>query len=508
MRSTLNKRKSGAIASYAYTICQMIVGLVYVPLLLGGIGRAEYGLYQFIGSIIAYITIVNTTLGSGITRFYCKYLAEGDEDGMANTLAIATKAIRWVSIGSIIVGIACMGIVRVVYAESFTLWELDESCILLGILVLNLIVTMSNTVSASVITAHEEFTFLKLTQLAVIVMQPLVIVLVIQWFPYALSVCIVQLALNVCLRMIQHGFAKKRLNMDTRLRFVDEQLQRDLIRFSGGIILGVVADEIFWRTDQLILGYYYGTETVAVYAVGAQICLTYMPLGQAVASVFMPKISRIMELPDRLRELSTLFARVARLSAYPLLLVLTGFIIFGQDFIRLWAGDGFEEAYWVAVIIMVPFTVDIMQSIGIVILQVMDRYAFRGKMYLVAAIANVAVTIVLAREFGCIGAAAATGITLFVVSDILVNFYYARACGLDMVYFWRKVARMMAPIIPLCCVGVFAWSGLSSTLEIGWPALLAGIACYTLLFVAFALVACCDSYERDLARGALRFLGR
>ena len=147
----------------------MVVGLVYVPLLLGGIGRAEYGLYQFIGSIIAYITIVNTTRGSGVTRFYCKYLAEGDEDGMANTLAIATKAIRWVSVGSIFVAIACMGIVRVVYAQSFTAWELDESCLLLGILVLNLMVTMSNTVSASVITAHEEFTFLKLTQLVVIV---------------------------------------------------------------------------------------------------------------------------------------------------------------------------------------------------------------------------------------------------------------------------------------------------------------------------------------------------
>ena len=271
----------------------MVVGLIYVPLLLGGIGRAEYGLYQMIGSIIAYIAIVNTTLGAGVTRFYCKYLAEGDENGMANTLAIARKAIFAISAGSVLVGIACMAAVRVVYAQSLTAWELDESCLLLGVLVLNLIVTMSNTLSAAVITAHEEFVFLKTTQLAVIVAQPIVIVAVIQFVPNALAVCVVQLASNFVLRMVQHTYARTRLGMDVRLRYLDEQLQRDLLRFSGGIILGVVADEIFWRTNQLILGYYYGTQTVAIYSVGAQICLTYMPLGQAVASVFMPKVSRM-----------------------------------------------------------------------------------------------------------------------------------------------------------------------------------------------------------------------
>ena len=503
----MNKRKSGAIASYAYTICQMIVGLIYVPILLVGIGRAEYGLYQFVGSIIAYITIVNTTLGSGVTRFYCKYLAEGDEDGMANTLALATKAIRWISVGALVVGVICAGLVRIVYAESFSAWELDESCLLIGVLVLNLIVTMSNTVSASVITAHEEFVFLKTTQLAVIVAQPLIVVLIIQFFPNALAVCVVQLVLNFALRMVQHSFASHKLCMDTKLRFVDEELQRNLLRFSGGIVLGVVADELFWRTDQLILGYYYGTQTIAIYAVGAQICLTYMPLGQAVASVFMPKISRIMEQPNHLEELSDVFARVARLTAYPLLLVLTGFIVFGQDFIRLWAGQGFEEAYWVAVVIMVPFTVDIMQSIGIVILQVMDKYAFRGKMYLVAAIVNIIITIFLAKQFGCIGAAAATAITLFVVSDVLVNFYYARSCKLDMKQFWTRVARMILPLAPLGLVAAIAWSFISGALSVGWVVLVIGIIIYTAIFCIYAYVLSADSYERDLVKSIFARFG-
>lgn len=504
----MNKRRSGAIASYAYTVAQIVVALVYVPLLLRGIGQAEYGLYQFVGSIMAYLTVVNSTLSAGFSRFYCKYYAEGDEDGMANTLAIATKAVRWVSIGSVVVGAALMVIVRLVYANSFTAWELDESCLLLGVLVLNLMVSMSNTISIAVITAHEEFVFFKLTSLAVLVAQPIAVVICIQWFPNALTVCVVQLVLNFALRMVQHGYAKRHLGLDARERYVDKQLQRDLLRFSGAIVMGVVADEIFWRTDQLILGYLYGTETVAVYAVGSQICMSYMPLGTAVSTVFMPKISRLVEQPDGLEQLSKLFAKVGRVALYPLLLVLTGFIVFGQDFIRLWAGEGFNESYWVAVVIMVPFTIDIMQNIGLVMLQVMDKYGFRARMYLVASLLNVVLTCFLAWKFGCVGAAAATGISMIVTSGFIMNVYYSRTIGLDMALFWRENLKFIAPIAVLCVAGGFAWFFVAGALTVGWLELVAGILVYTAAYAAVVLLVASNDYERNLMRSALAKLRR
>ena len=45
-----HKRKAGVFLSYAYTVVQVAVNLVYVPLLLSTVGASEYGLYQLIGS--------------------------------------------------------------------------------------------------------------------------------------------------------------------------------------------------------------------------------------------------------------------------------------------------------------------------------------------------------------------------------------------------------------------------------------------------------------------------
>lgn len=498
-----NKRKAGALMSYAYSAAQIIVNLIYVPILLSGIGKSEYGLYQMIGSIIAYLNVINSTLSAGATRYYSKYYVLGDEDNMANTLGILKRIYRW---ANIIIGVASAAIIFViqaVYAASFSSWELQESGLLIVVLALNLAVTMNNTISIAVITAHEEFVFLKATMLATVVIQPVAVVLAIHYFPYAITVCVVQFACNALCRTVQHEYARRSLGMDTRLRQFDRDLEKGILNFSGAIALAAIADQIFWKTDQLILGYMYGTAIVAVYAVGSQVVNTYMPLGTAVSSVFLPKVSELWHRDHNIQAISELFTRVSRIAIYPLLAVLTGFIVFGQDFIRLWAGVGYEDAYWVAILELAPFTIDVMQNIGLTILQVMDHYSFRAKMYLVAAILNIGLTIILANHFGIIGAAAASGIAILVSSGFILNWYYAKRISLDMASYWRSVVREIIPMLILCAIASIIWTALNPSAT--WHSLILGILVYAVAFTAVSYFLSANTYEKDLVRS---FTGR
>ena len=103
MADSSRQREIGALVSYADTFVAMVVGLLYVPLLLRTIGQAEYGLYQLIGSIIAYLNIISSMLAAGVTRYYCKFFALGDTEGMAKTLGISKKIY---SIANVVVVIA------------------------------------------------------------------------------------------------------------------------------------------------------------------------------------------------------------------------------------------------------------------------------------------------------------------------------------------------------------------------------------------------------------------
>lgn len=502
----MNKRRAGAISSYIYSIAQVVVNLLYVPILLSGIGQAEYGLYQMVGSIIAYLSIINSTFSAGAVRFYSKYYVLGDEDGMANTLGILKRIYRVAYVIVFAATFALMGVLSAVYASSLSAWEVQESCMMLGVLALNLALTMNNTISIACITAHEEFAFLKLSQLALLLVQPMLIVVLIQWWPNAFVVTLVQLGCNFALRMFQQRFAKRRLGMDDHLRVLDKDLERQIIRFSGTIVLATVADQVFWRSDQLILGFFYGTGPVAVYAVGSQIVNAYLPLGVAVSSVFLPRVSELWHKEGDLTAISELFVKVSRISLYPLLAVLLGFVVFGRDFIRLWAGDGYDAAYWVAVLELAPFTIDVSQNIGLTILQVMDCYGFRAKMYFVAAVINIGLTIGLAQSMGIVGAAVASGVAMLVSSGLVLNVYYQHSVGLDMAGWWGSVLREVTPMALLCAVSWFAWRPFNGC---GWGLLLVGILCWAAAFTLTSYFLCANAFERGLVRGVVRrFLRR
>lgn len=147
--------KSGAIVSYAYTFVNSIVSIIYVPLLLSSIGREEYGLYQLIGSIMAYIVSINGILASGVGRYYCMYKAEDDQTKMENTTAIAKRMYWALSVVTVAVILIVSMAFRTIYSTSFSQALVDEGSAMLLVLGVNCIVVMNNAITIAAITANE-----------------------------------------------------------------------------------------------------------------------------------------------------------------------------------------------------------------------------------------------------------------------------------------------------------------------------------------------------------------
>lgn len=491
--------------SYVNAVASMVVGLLYVPLLLAGIGQGEYGLYQLIGSLIGYMTIMSTVLSAGTTRFYCVAFADGDAERMERVLATCRLIYRFATCVVIIAGATFAWAFSVVYSASLSAWELAEGGAMIGILALNMIVTMNNTISVAVINANERFVFLKATQLAQTLLQPLFIVLLINLWPYATTIVAVQLLLNVALALAQRVYSRRILGARVEMHGLDKALLRSIFVYIGGIIVASVADQLFWKTNQLVLGFFYGSSVVAVYGVACQIYQSYLSLGNVVASVFMPRVSQLHARGD-MDGISSLYSRVGRLSLYVLFLIFGGFCTIGREFVCLWAGPEYSDAYVIAIVIMIAFTLDSAQSLGITILQVLDLYRFRAWMYLALAVANFAIVIVVAPLFGGVGCAVVSCTLMLVGNGAIMNVFYQRRVGLDMVGWWVQALRVVVPLVAYICAACLVWHlvGLSAT----WGSLAAGGFAFLFGYLAVAWFLCMNEYEKSLVASAARRLAR
>mgnify|MGYP003369538225 FL=1 len=298
--------------------------------------------------------------------------------------------------------------------------------------------------------------------------------------------------------IIRYIYAKRELDVKIVLYNRDSRLERSILLFAGGLLLSNIADQIFWKTDQIILAKMYNTATVAVYAIGSQIYTNYMYVGTTVAGVFFPKVSVYYQQQDGLKKISDLFVRVGRIAFTLCFLVLSAFVIFGKEFIYFWVGQEYYSAYGVALVVMIPFTLDVIQNLGLTILQVIDKYSFRAKMYFVAAVLNIISTIMLAKYFAGFGAALSTGITMLITSGIIMNIYYCKIVRLDIFMFWKNIANIFLRLLPIVVLGMATNQVLGQTNSI--MLFVIKMAGYSLVYCIAAYIFAMNGEERETVK--------
>jgi O-antigen/teichoic acid export membrane protein len=250
--------------------------------------------------------------------------------------------------------------------------------------------------------------------------------------------------------------------------------------FTFFIFLNQIIDQINWSVDKFLLGRMVGTVTVAVYGVGGQINALYMHMSSAISSVFAPKVNRIVATTNDNRELTELMIKVGRIQFYIVALVLSGLVFFGKPFIRLWAGVEYADAYWVALLLMGPAMIPMIQSIGIEIQRAKNMHRARSIVYTCLAIGNVLLSVVLIRCWGCIGAAAGTAISMVLGTGLFMNWYYHKKIGLDMCSFWLEIVKNFPALVIMCMFGT-AWCSVVTIRT--WGGLLFSIGVYSVAYM-------------------------
>lgn len=500
----MNQRKLGIFLSYLNITLQSLLGFLYIPILLHYIGKSEYGLYQLMGSLIAYFGIMDFGLSAAVIRFYAKYLALKDRVGMENILAIALRCYGAVMGVMLIAGGAVYTMLDAAFSGSMTAGEVAEAKDIFLLLLLNIVITLSTMVFRSVINAHERFLFLKGLETVQLVLQPMLVVLLLMHHPSAFSVALVQTGLNLVLSFARVYYCFAKLHVRIRYHYWSHELMVAFRRLALSVFAVTLIDQVFWKTNQIILGIISGTAAVAVYSIASLIYMNYMALSTAISGVYLPHVTGMVARKEPISSLSDLFIQIGRWQYYLLALVATGFIIFGKQFIALWAGPGFEDSYIITLLIILPFTVDLIQNIGLAIMQAMNRYDFRARIYFLTGILNLLLAIPLGIKYGGIGCAMATGISMIVGNGFILNWYYAKEIHLAIASFWSQIGRISL-VTGVCLVigyatNVYLWT------QGGVGPFVLKAAMYSILYMVMIYAFAMNQMEREKIQAVLRKL--
>lgn len=495
-----NQLKIGVILSYITMFAQNIIGILYTPIMLRLLGKSEYGLYQLVYSVVSYLGLLSFGFGSAYVRFYSRYKVKNDEDGIARLNGMFITIFLIIALISVLAGSVLVFNVELIFKQGLTPSEISTARILMILMVFNLAVTFPSSVFDSYVTAHECYFFQRVVSLLQTVLNPFLTLPLLLMGYKSISLIVVTTILTVGKFIMNMYYCRKKIDMRFKFKNMQFSLLKEIWVFSFFIFLNMIVDQINWSVDKFILGMFGGTVAVAVYAVGGQINTLYMSLSTSVSSVFIPRINTIVADNDDNNQLTDIFTRVGRIQFIVLALVLNGFILLGKYFISVWAGNGYDSAYYVVLLLIIPVTVPLIQNLGIEIQRAKNMHKFRSILYFIIAIGNVLISIPLTKAYGEVGAAFGTAITMTLGNIIIMNWYYHARVKLNMKYFWSNIFKLFPAILISFSIGLIASKiiTVNSIINFIFVGCIYAIS-YLICMYLFGL----NSYEKGLFDGAV-----
>lgn len=452
-----NQLKVGVILSYVSTGLNMLIQLLYTPLMIRLLGQSEYGLYTLVGSVVSYLSLFSLGFTGAYLRFYSKRKAKNDTKGIAQLNGMFLVAFLAMAAVAFICGMILAQFPRQIFGTKLSADELKTAQMLMRILVVNIALTFPSGLLDSMVSSQEKFLFQRLVTLAGIIFNPLVCLPLLLFGYGSVAIVSVTTLITIAKFIVNLVYCRKRLHIQFAFDELDFGILREIAGFSFFLFLNMIIDQINWSVDKLILGWVSGTQAVAVYGVGAQINSLYIGFSTAVSSVFAPRVNRIAaeNALDMSQKFTNLFIRVGRIQYLILMLIASGFTIFGKFFITdIYSTIEYAEAYPVALLLILPVTVPLIQNLGVEIQRSMNKHQFRAIIYFIMAIINAGISIPLAKRFGPVGSALGTAISLVVANGIIMNVYYHTCLKIDMIAFWKSILALSKGMIVPILAGI------------------------------------------------------
>lgn len=497
----MSQLKAGAVLNYVVIILNIGVGLLYTPYMLRMLGQNEYGLYSLVASVISYLTILDMGLGNAVVRYTAKFRTEGKQQEQYEMFGMFLLLYACIGVLALLVGGVLFHSFEQWFGHSMTIDELEKARLMILFLIFNVAFTFPMSIFGSILLAYERFVFPKVLQIIRILLNLIVMIVLLELGFRAVAMVVVQTIFNILTLVIHFFYCKYKLGIQLHFRRFRWGLLKEISVYSFWIFLSVIMDRIYWNTGQFVLGMYGGTAAIAVFAVAIQLSMLYMSFSTSISGVFLPKVTAMVASESDPKEISDLFIRTGRIQYIVMAFILSGFVVFGRPFIHLWAGADYADAYAISLLFFVSLTIPMIQNVGITILQARNRMKFRSLLYLVIAFVSLYFQFVLAKRYGGWGCAIAISAALFVGQGLIMNVYYHRSQGLDMLRFWKEMGRMS--VVP-GVVGVSAWWFLRDTVwENGFQLGLA-MGVYTLVYLPLFFHYSMNQTERNLFLAPLR----
>lgn len=488
-------RKNGVIFSYIFMFAEALSSILFTPYLVRALGQSEYGIYGLIGSVTAYLYLLDMGVGNAVVRYMSKYRFTKEREKEQSLITLTT--LFYLIVALIIIGVgACINaFLPQIFKEGLSAYELKRAQSMLQITVINAAATFLFLPMKKVLLAYERFVVSKSIDIISVFLRVSLYFIALKAGGLGVAIVSVNLLVTLITGAVCTAYAILKLNIRFRFAKIEQSFVKEIFGYSFFVFLQMIATQINSMVDHILIGALIKSSTVilAIYTAANQIINYFQSFGTTVNGVLMPGVVRLVENKAGPGELQAEMTKVSRLLFMFLGIIYTGIVVLGKNFVTLWAGADYQNAYYVIIIIALPMLFTLSESIGSQVLWAINKHKIQAVLKILISVINVFLTVILMKIDPILGAAVGTAIAYLVGDLIIMNTVFKNSIGISIPQYYKGMLKGTLPALIISGIAAWCFSMLGLS---GWIGFIINCAVLCGVYAACMFIFGLNDYEK------------
>jgi O-antigen/teichoic acid export membrane protein len=388
----------------------VVLGLALSPFILHRLGDTAFGIWVLILSITGYYGLFDLGIASSIIRYVSKFTATGEHEELAKLINTSLFTYSCIGVVSLLVTLVIASqIGRMFHVSPEFLSTARWLLLLVGTAVA---IGFPLGIFGGFLEGLQSFYILNWTNIASNLLRAALIVIALHRGKGIITVALITVTMPLLASIARGFFALRLCPVPFGFKYVDRATFRQIANYSGITFMIMIAAQLKFRTDEIVIGTFMSLAAITYFNVGARIVDYAGMVVRTLSQIFVPMSSQSEARGDlgRLRKIFLVGNRVCAFTIFPICVTL---LILGKSVIEVWVGKKYVAAsYPVLVIMILSCTLWWAQGASGRILLGMSKHGTWAIVTISEGVANLILSIILVRPYGIIGDALGTAIPL------------------------------------------------------------------------------------------------
>jgi len=447
---TAKKSKTGisrsALSNLLFIGSVGVISFFLAPFVVHQLGATGFGVWSLVTGLLGYLGMLDLGIRQAVNRFVARHHAVHEHEtgseftSLALTLFVTTAVVAVLL--SFLLALAMPYLFNVpeeLLAEAQTIVVLGSVTVAMGLIV---------GVYGGIVSGVQRFDVQAVIEISVNLLRAGGTVWVLLEGYGLIGLSAVHVASST-LNLIAYRFASRKLYPELRPKLIPlgNPRTRELMAFSSSFFAIHLLESIAFQSDSIIIAIMMPVQSLTFYAIAANLVLQARTIPTAFTYLLTPRISALSSRGSD--DISAQILLVGKFAALIVLPVAASFLIRGETFLALWMGPEIAAR---SAIILAVLAVILWHGTGrsavINALTGLGLQKILIPVFVVEAVANVALSVALVPLLGILGVAVGTLIPSLIISLVVMPRYLQKATGIDLVdyYRWTVVRPTLAGV--------------------------------------------------------------